>query len=236
MNNEEMFEFLADIEEAYVAEAKRNNSAKSSIWRYLSVAAALVLVIGGIAVAQLLFHGGNAGLSMKAIAAEIGKEYIQFGATMPHFVSVNGDQVIMYDYVGIWVYDLKQEELVGFCDFRPIDMTQVQGYPCVFVEATADGKYVKFYLSDGSVHYLYDVGKNSYEKVDRYDENLLISYPKRAENIQLSSFAETYEMTDGGYISYVLDPGEGQEQLCYGDLIIVVEKNGVRKEYRPFEE
>lgn len=66
---------------------------------------------------------------------------------MPTIIYADENSVIMYDYIGIWVYDLKKEELTGFCDFRPINMTQIQGHPCVFVEATEDGKYVKFYVS-----------------------------------------------------------------------------------------
>ena len=103
-----------------------------------------------------MFSKHDVTISLQAQAEEIGKENLHFGATMPQIINVTDEKVIMYDYIGIWVYDMEKQELVGFCDFRPINMTQIQGSPCVFVQATSDGKFVKFYMSDETVNSLYD--------------------------------------------------------------------------------
>lgn len=204
---------------------------KSNRFKYLLVAACLiVLLVGGAAIQKILF--GN---PLRVIAAEIGKEHIQFGAAMPEIINVTDGKVIMCDYVGIWVYDMDKQELVGFCDFRPIEMTQIQGDPCVFVEATADGRYVKFYMSDGSANYLYDVEENDYKRVECYDSNLeMTSNMKVSENRQLSEYSETYVLENGAYISYILDMKDDINELRYGDLIIIYEKDGMNKKYRPF--
>ena len=97
---------------------------------------------------------------------------------------------------------MKNKELVGFCDFRSINMTQVQGDPCVFVESTPDGEYVRFYMSDGSIKYLYDVKSNSYKEVKEYDANMTFTLcMNHSESKQISNFAETYILEDGTFIS-----------------------------------
>ncbi len=127
-------------------------------------------------------------------------------------------------------------ERLGFCDFRPIDMTQIQGYPCVLVEATDDEKYVKFYMSDESIFYIYDVEKNSYKQINNYDNfQSGITIMENAEDRNLSQYALTYILSDGTYISYTLDIlGKSDDEIRYGDLVIIKEENGTIKEYRPF--
>lgn len=44
----------------------------------------------------------------KVIASEVGKEYMQLGATMPQILYCNDKKIIMYDYIGIWVYDFSK--------------------------------------------------------------------------------------------------------------------------------
>ena len=168
---------------------------------------------------------------------EIGKEEVQLEATMPSIIYYDQDKVIMYDYIGIWVYNLKKEKLVGFCDFRPIDMTQIQGYPCVFVEASSDGRYVRFYKSDDSVKFLYNVEKDTYKEVKSYDKKLKWTFSLKDVTTQysISDYSETYEVAKKEYLSYSLDISpDSNEAVRYKDLVIVVEKNGQKTEYKPF--
>lgn len=234
MTNVEIFEILSDIDDRYIIEARRGKK-HMNVKKIISMAACMALIITAFSISSLWVQKDNMTTSLQVVAAEIGKESIQFGATMPKIINVTNGNVIMYDYVGIWVYDINQEELVGFCDFRPINMTGIQGDPCVFVDATEDGKYVRFYMSDGSANFLYDVEKNKYKKVNDYDDifnkvaTMIVS-----DSMQISGYSQTYELNDGSYISYILDTGDGIDELRYGDLVIVIDKDGVRKEYRPF--
>lgn len=236
MNSEDLFNAFAEIDESYLMESKRINTRNATgvmMKRISTMVAAFVLIIGGIVIGQKIHMGSI--ISMKVLATEIGKEYMQFGATVPRIINVTEHQVIMYDYVGVWVYDLEQQELAGFCDFRPLNMTQIQGSPCTLVEATRDGKYVKFYRTDGTLRYLYDVAQDSYRQVQQYDKELdIVSSLNVSESKSLSECAETYVINDGYYISYGLDLQGDPSELRYKDLVIITEKDGVIQEYRPF--
>ena len=231
MKEENLLEVMEGIREDYIAEARTGNPKKRSKKLFPLVACMVFLFV----VAAFVMPHVQKGSSYKAVAAEKGKEEIQLGATMPSILYYGADQVIMYDYIGIWVYDLKQEQLIGFCDFRPLQMTQIQGNPCVFVDASTDGKYVRFYKSDESIKYLYDVKKDSYKEVDDYDKTLSWEFTLEdvTETHRLSDHSETYKIGTDSYLSYKLEP-EGDETIRYKDLILVLEKAGKKTTYRPF--
>lgn len=252
MNSEKMFEMLNDIDDEYIEEANiagkssheinnannKNNKSNMSagIKQILYMAAALAIIAISSLIIINLGKKNADDKALQVIAAEVGKEEIHFGATMPRIINVSEEKVIMYDYVGIWVYDMKEEKLVGFCDFRPIGMTQIQGYPCVFVEASEDGQYVRFYMSDGSKKYLYDVKKNEYEEVDEYNsENDSVSQMVISADKQLSIYSETFMLEEDYYISYVIDTSGNVDEVKYGDLIVVTEKSGEERTYRIFQ-
>ena len=141
----------------------------------------------------------------------------------------------MEDQKTVQMYWERKEQLIGFCDFRPLQMTQIQGNPCVFVDASTDGKYVRFYKSDGSIKYLYDVKEDSYKEVDDYDKTLSWEFALEdvTETHRLSECSETYKIGADSYLSYKLEP-EGDETIKYKDLILVLEKAGKKPTYRPF--
>lgn len=263
MNKEELFDVLNEIDGEYISEAGKEILKKhTKKWiAWTAAAACFCLVIGagiGIGMKNHDRTGihvetgddteakGDAGTGKKDLgvlpltvsAAELGKEDLLFGATMPAIIYADEKSVIMYDYIGIWVYSLEKRELTGFCDFRPINMTQIQGEPCVFVEAASDGAYVKFFMSDESIKYIYDVGKNSYEQVDNYDE-----YPEetyRMENVtdekSLSVCSETDKLGESRYIAYRLDIEDNNAPARYGDIVLIIEDQGEVEEYRVFGE
>ena len=228
MNAEKIFDVMENIDEQYIIEAHQKNvikNKKKTIRKIVVFAACFSLIISITAVVGI---GIKRNSTCTVSAAEIGKEEVQLEATMPS---------IIYDYIGIWVYNLKKEKLVGFCDFRPIDMTQIQGYPCVFVEASSDGRYVRFYKSDDSVKFLYNVEKDTYKEVKSYDKKLKWTFSLKDVTTQysISDYSETYEVAKKEYLSYSLDISpDSNEAVRYKDLVIVVEKNGQKTEYKPF--
>lgn len=237
MNAEKIFDVMENIDEQYIIEAHQKNvikNKKKTIRKIVVFAACFSLIISITAVVGI---GIKRNSTCTVSAAEIGKEEVQLEATMPSIIYYDQDKVIMYDYIGIWVYNLKKEKLVGFCDFRPIDMTQIQGYPCVFVEASSDGRYVRFYKSDDSVKFLYNVEKDTYKEVKSYDKKLKWTFSLKDVTTQysISDYSETYEVAKKEYLSYSLDISlDSNEAVRYKDLVIVVEKNGQKTEYKPF--
>ena len=86
-------------------------------------------------------------------------------------------------------------------------MIQIQGYSNITVEISADGNEIRFYMSDGTKKYLYDVSRNECFVVEDYvtsrDDCFQIKDVSTEKS--LSDYGKTYQMEDGRYISYVLD-------------------------------
>lgn len=237
-----LYRCITNIDSKYIEEADQavEQKKKNREWkrRILPVAGVLLLFICAITFWELMkpFDAASSKRPLSVSAAELGKTEIQFDATMPSFLYADADRVVMYDYVGIWEYDLHKKRLSGFCDFRPIGMTQIQGYPCVAVEMSADGNEVRFYMSDGTKKYLYDVSRNECFEVEDYgggEDDCFQMKDVTAEK-SLSEYSGTYQMEDGRYISYVLD-GEYEDGVPkYGDIRLVIEGAGEREEYVVF--
>ncbi|MDE6025994.1 MAG: hypothetical protein K2G45_11130 [Lachnospiraceae bacterium] len=238
MKGDKLFEVMGDIDEQYIVEARQESHNKKRGQKTI----AILVACFGLIVAVLFYIkiSGNRlfDTSLTALAEEVGKEEIHMGATMPSIIYVNNQKVIMYDYVGIWVYNYEKEKLAGFCDFRPINMTQIQGYPRVLVEITDDGKYVKFYMSDGSKNYIYDVEKDTCKKVTDYNGYSTYNYELQdiTEEYSLSEYSPTYRASDAVNVSYFLDLSNKKDgdAVCYGDIVIIVEKEDGIHKYRPF--
>lgn len=231
MNREDMFELLQDLDGRYITEVDRK---KKHGWiKWLLVAAVIVIFIFAGCFILISNRKENA---YKVIASEVGKEYMQLGATMPQILYCNDKKIIMYDYIGIWVYDFSKNNLVGYCDFRPLDMTQIQGYPYVCVKAVENGKFVEFYMSDNSKRYLYDVNKDEFKEVATYDEMQKASdtMPDVSADHSLSEYASTYQIADKTYISYTLNIEDSANEVQYKDLIILKETNGKLEKFLPF--
>ncbi len=236
MKEDRLFAAITDIDDHYIVEAGKLKREEHHYKRILPLAACIVAFVGSIC--YWYFFMRTAG-TYKVMAAEIGREEIQIESTMPTILYYESDIVIMYDYVGIWVYDLSARRLVGFCDFQACDMTQIQGNPCVFVEVSRNGKYVRFYKSDGTVKYLYDVEKDQYREVETYPDSLYWGYTLEdvSNQYSLSEYAPTYRIAEDEYLTYVLDYDTDMERPAeYKDLVLVMSVNGKLVEYRPFTE
>lgn len=214
-------------------------------WASLAAAIAVILIVGFI---MPYVDNSKHTAALHTKAAEISKASLNFGATMPTIINVTDGRVIMYDYIGIWVYDINKEKLEGFCDLQELGMTQIQGDPCVIVESSADGKYVRFYWmtnesgddpDDTLPMYVYDTYKDEYKTVknfDGYDFNTKSELSESSDE-SLSSWCPTYELSDGSYITYILKLNDESDIVGakYGDVYIVTEKDGKKMEYKVFD-
>lgn len=241
-----LYRCITNIDSKYIEEAEqtmdqKSNRGSNTGWNkyVLPVASVLLILICATALFTIRkpFDKNLSKKPLSVSAAELREKEIQLGATMPDFLYADSDRVVMYDYAGIWEYNLNKKRLSGFCDFRPIGMTRIQGDPYVVVEMSADGTKVRFYWSDGTKKYLYDVSGNECFQVEDYDtswENLFQMKDVTAEK-SLSKYSRTYQMENGGYISYVLD-GEYEEGVPkYGDIRLIVEEDGETEYYAVFQ-
>lgn len=244
MTGNDLLERMDLIDFKYVEEAdEESDNKKSRKWNkgLILVAGICLMITSSLIFFKIVkpFGEKTQKSPLSVSAEELGKTEIQFGATMPDFLYADSDRVVMYDYVGIWEYNLNEKTLTGFCDFRPINMTQIQGYPCVFVEMSANGSEVRFYMSDGTKKYLYNLARNEYWEVADYDtsEDAYSRMKNVTEEKSLSDCSSTYQMEDGRYISYILDweyTGE-DDPPKYGDLRLVIEDDGELEYYTIFQ-
>lgn len=109
MNAEKIFDVMENIDEQYIIEAHQKNvikNKKKTIRKIVVFAACFSLIISITAVVGI---GIKRNSTCTVSAAEIGKEEVQLEATMPSIIYYDQDKVIMYDYIGIWVYNLKRK-------------------------------------------------------------------------------------------------------------------------------
>lgn len=95
-------------------------------------------------------------------------------------------------------------------------------------------------MNDGSRKYLYDVKNDSYCEVEDYGSRFeQIFEPKDiSSEHSLSGYVPTYLVSADTYVSYILDTEnkKGDEQLKYGDLVILREIDGKIERFRPFSD
>lgn len=108
MNAEKIFDVMENIDEQYIIEVhqKMLSKIKKTIRKIVVFAACFSLIISITAVVGI---GIKRNSTCTVSAAEIGKEEVQLEATMPSIIYYDQDKVIMYDYIGIWVYNLKKK-------------------------------------------------------------------------------------------------------------------------------
>lgn len=239
----DLTDMLTDIDDRYIEEAEnfridnvKNNRRRFSFFKVSGMIAAVALCVFMIIIG-LKRNGGLEPLS--ASAQELGMEEYMIGASLPVVIYGDDEIVIMYDFRGIYVYDLSGEKLIGFADFRPIDMTVIQGDNPTFVEVTSDGKYVKFYNNES--RFLYLVQTNTVKNVDNYDDlrdsftYSNVSTVMYDDEHSLSTDYVTYELKDC-YVSIVLEfePGE-EETIRYNNLHLIRESDDEIKKYVIFQ-
>ncbi len=234
---------ITDIKDDYIKETDTYTKKKTAA-PLLIQAACAVLCIGliGLLYNDIQNSTKNDALLLTVSAKELGMEEYVFGVSLPEIVYSDEEKVIIYDFRGIYVYSYTSQELIGFSDFRPINMTLIQGSNPTRVEVSADGRYVKFYNND--FKYLYDVTLNKTEQIEAYAD---IDKHFNSYNIEALPFGDTNSLTenqityigaDGALVSVDLDYDFGDENsdvLRYKNLVILKQTCNEIKEYRLFE-
>ena len=229
---------LSDLNDEFIDEAETVRFADHAWKKTLFRAASIILVFG---IAAALFMGinwtGSKVNPLSVSAKELGMEEYTFGVALPNVIYGDDNIIIMYDFRGIFVYDLSLEKLTGFSDFRAVDMTAIQGDDPTFVEASEDGDYVMFY--NKKEKYIYDVKLNKTSRMEDYLKIDTTFVPYSAEIIapddsnSLSNYNVTYLEKDDALVFLSLEHdyvNEGKV-VRYKDLRLIKEKDGTRREY-----
>ena len=239
MKEEKLFEIMADINDNYIADAHKNTTmTRKGAWlRWVSVAACLCVVVIGII--TILPFGNNSISTLSVLAKELGKEEYQFGVALPQIIYSDYDRVIFYDFRGIYVYSFTSEELVGYADFRELNMDRTQGDNPTFVGVTADGCYVRFYNVEKK--YIYDVKENEYTEVAEFGDSLENQYQISSiifgEENAISEDQITYIGKDGSYLAVEIDLDNLEDGVPkYKNMYILRKDGDVTKKYYVFGE
>ncbi|MBQ9278182.1 MAG: hypothetical protein IJ224_06065 [Lachnospiraceae bacterium] len=201
-------------------------------------------IVAVVIVGILMFNKSRTSVIMSPLsvsASELGMEEYIFGVELPSVIYGDDGRIIMYDFRGVYVYDLKNEKLTGYADFRPINMTLIQGDNPTFVEASSDGKLVKFYNNEKK--YLYDVEINEIKEVINYNEITedfqegVVEVFIAGDKESLSKEYTTYKMKDGSLIAVILvfNPEFEDDVPKYRNLYLIREVNNERFDYAIFQ-
>ncbi len=241
MKEDRILDLLGEVDEKYIREADPEGQGMSKFfdWRKLAAIAVclfLVLAVGRIAAnLNLTGHSSNSILHLSVAAAELGMEEYMTGVSLPDIVYADAGKVIMYDFRGIYVYNIVKEELTGFSDFRPIDMTLIQGSDPTQVLADKDGKTVRFFNSEKK--FVYDTEKNETLKVDEYEgqfDECNIQRLPYGDGDSISDVQLTYIGSNGNAVSLDLRY-DGQDVVRYKDLVLLIKDKDKIREYEIFK-
>ena len=238
-----LIDVMGQIDDKYIDEAETGyHSTYKMGYTAAVIAACLVLVAGGMFLYQKMGETGIRRNELSVSAAELGMEEYLFGITLPEIVYADSEIAIVYDYRGIYVYSFLEEELVGFADFRPVDMTCINGEYATIVEASNDGRYVRAYSMPAIDHpqrsFLYDVAKNEFTEVTAYDDAEFKRYvPDDVTSKEsVTDYGLTYRLEDDTLIGVALEVKEDPDYLYrYKDLHIIRQKDNDVKKYYIFE-
>lgn len=233
---------LSDLSEDFIEEAETVRFEKH-VWKKTLFRVASVFLVIGIA-AALFFRVNWTGSGVNPLsvsAMELGIEEYTFGVALPNVIYGDDNIIIMYDFRGIYVYDLNMEKLTGFSDFRSIDMTTIQGDNPTLVEVSENGNYVKFYNENEK--YLYDVKSNKTSHVEDYLKTDTSFVPYSTEIVpsgdanSLSDNYVTYKVKGDAFVVISLehDYVNAGKVVQYKDLRLTREKDGNQQEYVVFQ-
>ncbi len=235
MKTEKLFETIADINEDYIAGAYKKTT-KNFFW--IRCAAACLCLVFIVFFVILQFGKSGTEITLSAQAKELGKEEYQFGVALPKIIYSDSNRVIFYDFRGIYVYSFATEKLVGYVDFRKLEMDKIQGDNPTFLSVTKDGCYVHFY--NNSKKYIYEVEENSYNEVAAYEDDIENQYQITVINIgednSVSDEQITYIGEDGSYLAVEIDRDNLENATPkYKNMYILRKKGEISQKYYVFE-
>lgn len=237
MNSNDLINLVNEIKDEYIIEADENyHNRRYKKKIFIAAAVVLTVVIGASCMG--IFRNKTDKHCLSVSAEELGMEEYTFGVDLPRVIYADDEKLIMYDYRGIYVYSIKKSELIGYADFRPIEMTLIQGDNPTFVEASLDGTYVRFYNIEKK--YLYIVDDDKIEEVDEYGNNDKLFYVEQISYEDANSLSDnfpTYKLDDKSYLSVVIEHDDNSDDniIRYRDLRIIKKYGGEIKRYMVFE-
>ncbi|MGN0514792.1 MAG: hypothetical protein ACI4GD_10970 [Lachnospiraceae bacterium] len=234
---------LNNISEIYIEEADiffvKRKEAKRYAWT-LKVACLIAFFFGIMFILQKISLYSNYSDILSIQAYELGNEEYQLGVSLHEIIYADENKVILYDFRGIYVYSFNKEKMIGYADFRNINMDIIQGDNPTFVKVFEDGEIIIFYNNEHK--YIFDVKENnvrevnSYEELDESKEYHIDSIILGEEN-SISDNQITYVGTDGAFLTVEIDYNEitGDEPVKYKNIFIIRVKDGTKSHYRLFK-
>ena len=99
------------------------------------------------------------------------KSTLNFDDTMPKIGYVGKGQLVVYDNMGVYVYDLSSSDLTDYVDFEKNHFKGLQGDDATFIHVSKDGRYIQ--LSDNEKQLQYDLKtkqqKNQLDKKESWN-------------------------------------------------------------------
>lgn len=99
----------------------------------------------------------------------------RYGAVFPQVIFASSERVILNDYWGMLVYDVKEEKIEQILDLPALDLNHIQGSTITEVEVSENGSQVLLYnWPNTKERYLYDIDQK--KLVSTQQEHLDHSY------------------------------------------------------------
>lgn len=159
------------------------------------------------------------------------KSTLNFDDTMPKIGYVGKGQLVVYDNMGVYVYDLSSSDLTDYVDFEKNHFKGLQGDDATFIHVLKDGRYIQ--LSDNEKQLQYDLKtkqqKNQLDKKESWNPK---TEPMGVETAEYYSVSDVYYIGEGETCFLAINKNVTPN---YGALLCVVSNAGAEKEYSLFD-
>lgn len=162
-----------------------------------------------------------------------------YGAVFPQLIFASSQRAVVYDYWGLLIYDVKNQEIEQLLDLPAVGLCNIQGDKVTHIEVSNDGKQLLLYNEpDTQKRYVYyiDEKRLEYSDLDKFKEN-------HYEGLTFIGEKETALTEDGRTAYLTLDSlvTEAGEPFHEGDmqglsLVISDRSLGTGKIYPLFRE
>lgn len=178
----------------------------------------------------------------------IAEQYAQyeFGALIPRICYADADRIIIYEDHGVLAYSVKDERICGYAPLP--DHGILQGDNAIAIYASGNGKSV-YAVAAGADYslaakdekmYVWNISEESFKQTDAVPYEDMIWKPivfegSVDETGSVYPIDSIYAYGEQGYCYLGLEPGENTENVRYSDIRLVVNENGMQKEYIIFK-
>lgn len=159
------------------------------------------------------------------------KSTLNFDDTMPKIGYVGKGQLVVYDNMGVYVYDLSSSDLTDYVDFEKNHFKGLQGDDATFIHVSKDGRYIQ--LSDNEKQLQYDLKtKQQKDQLDKKESWNPKTEPMGVETAEYYSVSDVYHIGEGEKCFLAINKNVTPN---YGALLCVVSNVGAEKEYSLFD-